>query len=175
MISIMRLLEGKYDYGCVMARIEEEAARKLLEFNLRTIAEELLYEEEGHEYGREKQAHITLKYGLLQSYSPAEMKKLLRNVTPFDIEVKGISVFENEKFDVVKFDVEGKELRKINEILNMLPNHDEYGDEYRPHLTLAYLKKGLGARSTRKSKRVARIPVKMIEYSDRGVKSHYDL
>lgn len=174
MIKLKLLTEGRHDYGCVMARIDEKAARVILDFNYKVIGDNMIYEEEGHEYGREVQSHITLKYGLVNSYTEEQMKKILQHVKPFDITVKGLSVFENDKYDVIKFDVDGKELRELNEIFNRLPNHDEHGD-YSPHLTLAYIHKGMGKRFVKNPKKMARIKVNMIEYSDKGTKTYYNL
>jgi 2'-5' RNA ligase len=173
MINLMRLVEGKYDYGCVMAKIDENSAAKILDFNYKTIHEDLIYKE-NEEYGREKHPHITLKYGLVNSYNEEEMKQLLHKVSPFNVAVKGVSIFENDKFDVLKFDVDGKELRKLNEMFSMLPNHDEH-PIYNPHMTIAYVKKGLGHRFVKETKRVAKVPVNTIMYSDRGVKTYYNL
>jgi hypothetical protein len=174
MIKLQLLTEGRYDYGCVMARIDEKAARIILDFNYKVIGDHMIYEEEGHEYGREIQPHITLKYGLVNSYTEEQMKKILQHVIPFDVIVKGMSVFENDKYDVVKFDVDGKELHDLNEIFSKLPNNDEH-PEYHPHMTLAYVHKGMGHKFVRNPKKIARILVNMIEYSDKGVKSHYVL
>jgi 2'-5' RNA ligase len=173
MISLMKLVEGKYDYGCVMARIDEESSRKILDFNRKTIGEHIIYKE-GDEYGREESPHITLKYGLVNGYTEEQMKKILSKVTPFHIDVKGISLFENEKFDVVKFDVDGKELRALNEIFSKLPNHDQY-PEYHPHMTLAYVRKGMGRHMVKEARKIAKIPVNSIVYSNRGEKSFFDL
>lgn len=173
MINLMHLFEGKYDYGCIMACIDENAARKILTFNHKTISEDTIYRE-GDQYGRDKTPHVTLKYGLTQSYTPEQIKSLLKNISPFDIQVRGIGVFENEAFDVVKFDVDGKELRELNRLFSRLPNQDSHPN-YNPHLTLAYVKKGLGKSFIKSPRRFARIPVRMIEYSDRGEKTYYNL
>lgn len=174
MISMVRLVEGRYDYGCVMARIDEEAARKILDFNNRTITNEMLYEEEGYGYGREITPHITIKFGLTESYTEEQMKQLLSKVVPFNVEIGGVSIFENEKFDIVKFDIEGKEIRELNEMFSQLPNEDKH-PIYHPHLSLAYVKRGLGQRFTKTPSKHAFVPVNMIEYSDGGSKSYYHL
>ena len=174
MINMVRLVEGRYDYGCVMARIDEEAARKILEFNNSMIAEDMIYEEAGHQYGRETTPHITLKYGLVNGYTEEQMRKMLQNVTPFDIRLEGIGIFEAEKYDVVKFDVFGKKLHELNAMFSKLPNHDEH-PVYHPHLSLAYVKPGMGKRFVRNAKKSARVPVNMIEYSNQGLKSYYRL
>ena len=40
-----------------------------------------------------------------ESNPEEQMKQLIRHVTPFNVKVKRMSIFENEKIDVVKFDV----------------------------------------------------------------------
>lgn len=175
MISLMKLIESRYDYGCVMANIDEDDSRKLIDFNYKTISEDILYiDEDDNSFGREQHPHVTIKYGLVQSYTEDQIRQLLRQVTPFDIQVRGISIFENEKFDVVKFDVDGPELRKLNEIFSSLPNHDKY-PTYNPHMTIAYVKKGMGKRFVKTPGKFARIPVRTIVYSDRGNRSYINL
>jgi 2'-5' RNA ligase len=175
MISLMKLVEGRYDYGCVMANIDEDDSRKIIDFNYKTINEDILYTEESDSsFGREQHPHVTIKYGLVKSYTEEQIKKLLHQVTPFNIQVRGISIFENDKFDVVKFDVESPELRKINEIFSNLPNHDEY-PTYNPHMTIAYVKKGMGNRFVKSPGKFAKIPVRSIVYSDRGNRSYINL
>lgn len=175
MISLMKLLENRYEYGCVMAHVDEEAARKIVDFNYKTISEDILYIDENDDgFGRETHPHITIKYGLVQNYTEEQVKQLLRQVTPFDIQVRGISIFENENFDVVKFDVDSPELRKLNEIFSNLPNHDEY-PTYNPHMTMAYVRKGMGNRFAKTPGKFAKIPVRTIVYSDRGNRSYINL
>lgn len=173
MINLKLLMEGHYDYGCVMGRIDEETSHKILEFNNHMIGEDVLYIEEEN-LGRENTPHVTIKWGLTESYSQEKMRNMLQEIRPFMIEIRGTSLFENERFDVVKFDVEGKELRSLNEMLSKLPNHDSH-PIYHPHMTLAYVRKGMGKNFVKEAKRFARVPVNMIEYSDRGVKSYYNL
>ena len=175
MINLKLLVEGKYDYGCVMAKIDSESAKKILDFNYKFIGEEYLYTEDGDSsYGREVDLHTTIKYGLVNSYNEEQMKHLLRNVTPFDIQVRGLSIFENTNFDVLKFDVESPVLHQLHEQFSYLPNHDEH-PEYHPHMTLAYVRKGLAERFLKTPSKFARVPVNMIVYSDRGEKTYYNL
>jgi len=56
-----------------------------------------------------------------------------------------MSVFENDKYDVLKVDVTGESLHDLNGKLSELPNEQTF-PEYKPHLTIAYLKKGEGAK-----------------------------
>lgn len=174
MINLLNLVEGRYDYGCVMARIDEESARLVLDFNYKTISEDLLYQE-GPDFGREQHPHITIKYGLVNSYTEDQMRQMLSKVTPFDVQVKGISLFEgDDRYDVVKFDIESPTLHKLHEQFSYLPNHDSHL-EYHPHMTLAYVRRGMGNRFIKNSNKFARVPVNCIVYSDRGEKFYYNL
>lgn len=175
MISLMRLIETTYDYGCVMACIDDNTSKKILDFNNEIISKDILYTEDGdNTFGREKDPHITIKYGLTKSYTEEQIKKFLDGVSPFDIQIKGIGIFENDKFDVIKFNVESSTLRKLNKIFSDLPNHDEY-PTYNPHMTLAYVKKGMGKKFSKSSDKIAKIPIQSVVYSDKGKKSYIDL
>jgi len=61
------------------------------------------------------------------------------------VTLKKISMFDNadKGFDVVKFDVEGKDLFKMNKDFAKLPHTTDYPD-YHPHVTIAYVKAGTG-------------------------------
>ena len=173
-IKLQNLItEGRYDYGCVMARMDEGASRKILDFNHKTIGEEFLYtEEENH--GRENTPHVTVKFGLTESYTEDQIREIIKETRPFLMEIRGISLFENEKFDVVKFDIEGKKLRALREIFNRLPNQDSH-PEYNPHMTLAYVRRGMGRKYARNAQKSARVPVNTLEYSDKGKKYFINL
>lgn len=173
MIHLMNLVEGKRQYGCVMAQIEERAAKKIVEFNYRMIGEDVLYTTESG-FGRETDPHITVKYGLINTYTEEQMQKFLEGVKPFNIQIKGLSLFENENFDVVKFDIESPELYKLNEKFSYLPNHDEH-PIYHPHMTLAYVKHGYGKKYIKEASKHPNIPVSRIVYSNMGTKSYFDL
>jgi hypothetical protein len=72
-------------------------------------------------------------------------KKLMdvfRNTQPFDIELKPITLFRQDDYDVVKMDVISAQLHALNrEVCNVAPHHDTH-PEYHPHVTIAYVKKG---------------------------------
>ncbi len=92
--------------------------------------------------GIETEPHITIKYGLhTDSYHP--VKSLLHGERPFNVTLGKTSIFKNEEFDVVKLSVYGNELFKLNALVSELPHTDTYPD-YKPHLTIAYVKSGCG-------------------------------
>lgn len=95
-------------------------------------------------YGREDNIHITVLYSVHVSDSQ-ELKSLLENYGPIDIALGKINVFTNRpKFDVIVIDIVSEELRKLNEFLVQEVKHDNKYGEFKPHLTIAYVKKGRG-------------------------------
>lgn len=173
MIMLKLLLEGKYDYGCIMAMIDQDTSKEILDFNYSTIKENDLYIN-GDQFGRETHPHITVKYGLTKSYSEKKMKDILKSIKPFKLKIKGISLFENEDFDVIKLDVESEDLMKLNEKISKLPNEDKY-PEYHPHLTLAYVKKGKGKKYINEKPKFGEVIISNLEYSDKGEKIFFNL
>lgn len=178
MIFLKQLIyEVKYDHGCVMAQIPPQVASQLMTFGKQIISDDMLYfdPQEPDDYGREKDPHITIKFGLTQPYTPQQMTDFLKEAKPFFIRILGMDVFSNSQFDVVKMNVEGEELRRLRQIFDKLPNVDDH-PVYQPHLTLAYVKPGVGkAYQNRTIGKFARVPISQIVYSDRGKKSSYQL
>lgn len=129
-----------YQFGCVMINFKFDESKKIQS----TINEEDIFEIEDEQYGLENNPHLTLLYGLHKEVTTEDVKKVLENFDLKNLEIKinGIGSFENDNFDVLKFDVENTSLlQEIHDALSELPNSDKYPD-YSPHITIAYLKKG---------------------------------
>ena len=156
-------------FGCVMLFAEIPDWSKLVR---RIVREEDLYDpsSESGEYGYEEKPHITLIYGIHHDEIIDENNifKLIKEIPCMKISVKEIGIFENEKFDVVKFDITPtKTLLKHREEFLELQNTQTYKD-YHPHMTIAYVKKGEG-------KKYKRIFPKALKFEfDRGVYSDPD-
>lgn len=135
----------KYDYGCVM--LEVGLANNKWDSIQSLIKEEDVYKEEGDQtYGRENAPHITMLYGLHDDVKPKSVEEIIKNTNKIDVELKKITIFEQDKYDVVKFDIIGdskKELSNVNKELKKLPHTSAFPD-YHPHCTIAYVKKGKG-------------------------------
>ena len=135
--------KGGHSKSCVLALLPD------LENLSKMIREEDLYTEEGKEYGRESESHVTVLYGL----DPEEVgsKECRQKLEPWfgsvsQVELLDVSVFENEDkpYDVVKIDVRVTDgLKAMNASLRELPYESDFPD-YHPHVTLAYVLKGKG-------------------------------
>lgn len=142
------LLEKKGDshsYGCVMLFFDIGKGNWK---NIQSlIDDEDIYTGEGDQsYGREDEPHVTILYGLHDDIEDSTIEDLIDEIKPTKLTLKKISLFENDKFDVIKFDVigasEGK-LGKMNAKFAELPHTTDFPD-YHPHATIAYVKTGTG-------------------------------
>jgi hypothetical protein len=137
----------KFNYGCLMLYFDIPNWNNVTD----VIAEDDVYTEPT--YGLEDQPHITLLFGLHDDeVNVDDLKKVIRNHAnkPITVQAKGISTFQNENapYDVVKFDIEGDVLHKINKELKNYPHTTNFPD-YHPHMTVAYVKKGMGPKYER--------------------------
>lgn len=111
------------------------------------IHPEDLYNEPG--YGLEEEPHVTALYGFHDEVTAEEVQEAAKKYSrkPITVKLTGISLFQskNRPFDVIKFDVKSPELVRLNKRLQKLPNTNEF-NEYHPHMTIAYVKKGTGAK-----------------------------
>ena len=149
MIKLIDLLkensDSTYKYGCVMLYFNFPEINKIHD----TINPDHIYEEEGDKtFGLEDEPHTTLLYGLHPEVSLEEVKKVLDSYVYHPCTIKNASLFENKKYDVLKFDVEGKNLHETNNGLKQYPFTSDFPD-YHPHLTIGYIKSGLGKKYTK--------------------------
>ena len=160
-------------YGCLMALVGGSPAQKILNFNQRIIPDNILFVK-GTEYGREKEPHITIKYGFYPDPNEIQIRAMLNGVKPFYVKISKLSLFDtNPNYDVVKFDVESSILSELHDKCNAFPNRDEH-PIYHPHLTLAYVKKG--SFSLVYDNMSLSIPVRTVYYSPAvGEKSYFNL
>jgi 2'-5' RNA ligase len=130
---------GEYEYGCVMAQLNIDEAQ--WEDIQSPIKDGELHQ--GDNMGREDDPHITILYGLHKSVSDDEIEEVISDFEPFEVELKKVDIFENDDFDVIKFSINNKDLTQYNKILKELPHTNSYPD-YKAHVTIAYVKQGMG-------------------------------
>ena len=131
--------QRKYEFGCAMLFLDFPELDTI--HNL--INPDDLYHEDGEEYGLESEPHLTLLFGLHEGVSTDAVKSVLKDKTFSECKAHNISLFENEKYDVLKFDIEGDGLHKVNKELRKLPYTSTFPN-YHPHMTIAYMKPGTG-------------------------------
>lgn len=143
------LLEKKgdsYDKGCVMLYFNFPQIKEIQD----QIDPDDLYTEEGDRtYGLEDESHTTLLFGLAPSVQLDEVVEILDEFTYSPCKIHNVSLFDHPNYDVLKFDVIGANLNETNAALRKdLPYKNEFPN-YHPHLTIGYVKKGLGEKYTK--------------------------
>jgi hypothetical protein len=95
--------------------------------------------------GREKRPHVTILYGL-HGFDPKFVQAALEGERPVKVTFGKVSLFENDERDVVKVDVTSPDLHRLYaKVLKSQPNTQTF-PEYKPHATIAYVRKGQGAK-----------------------------
>ena len=97
------------------------------------------------ENGIESDPHITVLYGLLTS-DPEDVESVVSGFGPVRVKIDKVSYFEPDGrgYDVVIGLIDSADLCTLH---NLIAENLEYKSDfewYQPHITLAYVKKGLG-------------------------------
>lgn len=117
-------------------------AKEILAWSNENIHDDDLHESPG--CGREDELHATVLFGL-HTQSPALTKEIARQTHKFAVELTTMSLFtSNPDFDVVKIGVKCQELHELNSLFRKRAEYSNRFNEYNPHVTLAYIKKGRG-------------------------------
>lgn len=127
-----------YKYNCAMLYFnfpEIDAVHEV-------IKEEDLYTVDD-DFGIEDEPHCTLLFGLHPEVTTKEVEKVIDKYTFYPCKAHNPSLFENDDYDVLKFDIKGDNLEDINKDLKEYPYTSDFPD-YHPHLTIAYLQPGKG-------------------------------
>lgn len=134
-------------YAFLMIRYEMPDFIKKLQDD---ITDKELYVEDG-EYGKETETHVTLVPCLSNDVKVEELKPYLDDLSKYNILLTDISKFSNENYDVLKCNVASMNLHDTNnKICKDFEIYSQYKDNYRPHVTIAYLKKGMADKYLKK-------------------------
>ena len=130
-----------YEYGCLMVYLNLPYWDQFLS----KIQPEDLYQTDNDRYGLETEPHCTILYGIHSDVNDEDVFKLFDGIkkSDFDLSIDGIGCFYNKDYDVLKMNVKSEKLNELNSLAKSLP-HTSHFQDYKPHLTLAYLQKGEG-------------------------------
>jgi hypothetical protein len=142
-----RMSAGPHKFGSTQFNLPDELAKRVRALGEKIPAADLA------EDGRETEPHVTIKYGLHDKVDAESIRRLVDGFGPVTITLGKLSLFPaNEtqsqrgggEQDVVKIDVLSPDLHRLNRLIaENLPNTDKY-PVYKPHITVAYMKPGLG-------------------------------
>jgi len=147
---IAGLFEKKGDshsYGCAMVYFDFP---QMQEFHSEIDLDDVYTEEGDRSFGLEDEPHTTLLYGLHSNEIDDDtVMDICRSQPIGPLMLVNASLFENENYDVLKFDVQNSALYEINAKLCELPHTTNFPD-YHPHATIGYLKSGMGKKYVEK-------------------------
>lgn len=133
-----------YDYSSTQLDLPKEEAAKFSEL-AKSIPEAEISKDPDNP-GRETEPHITVLYGL-DTQNVKDIVPIVETSGPIEVTLGKTSIFENEKFDVVKVDVESPQLSELNKKLaDSLETPGATFKDFKPHITIAYVNKGEGAK-----------------------------
>ena len=137
---------GPHSYSSTQVNLRDPLRAKCLRLAAMIASEDLADD------GREDEPHVTVLYGL-ETEDPEDVQKILAECPAARFTLTNVSVFVvqdkesqrggAESYDVVKVDVDSQDLVELHDRLAKLPHVDTH-PEYHPHVTLAYVKPGMG-------------------------------
>lgn len=128
---------AKYDFCSTQFNLPEEEAAKVTSWVERHIPKDQRVEGDSGE----ATPHITALYGL-ENNDPAAVSSCLGSLGTVVVKLGVLGVFRNNPdHDVLFIRAHGAGLQRANRLLRKLPNQNRYRT-YKPHVTLAYVKKG---------------------------------
>lgn len=173
--TLMNLNENKqvYGYGCVMLYFIDDKVKEVYD----KINPEDLYVE-GDGFGLETEPHCTLLYGLHPEVTLEDVTHVLDNYTYYTCKAHNLSLFENELYDVLKYNIQGDNLKQTNEELKTFPYTSDYPN-YHPHMTIAYLKHGKGKeyveKLTKEYPEILMVPKHAVYSENNGTKNNINI
>ncbi len=120
------------EFGCLMAMVEPTRGPHIIKFGKTVIPSQILYiDPNDSTYGYDDEPHITTKYGYSPDLTRANLATILQGIKPFVVKLTGLTQFQNEKYDVVKFDVENNEiLSEIRRRCDCYKNEERLSNDY---------------------------------------------
>ena len=141
MKSFKTYLEESHKFSCIMAEFDAFSTKRILNI-VDMIPDEWVYEEEGKEYT----PHITIRYGINLKNFDKFPKVMFSLAHSQHFEIEGMSKFDtHDDYDVLL--LKPRETPKMFHVWRDFINSsldvaEETYPEYKPHITLAYMKKG---------------------------------
>lgn len=145
LLEVFSKTQDKHEYGCLMFDFPKDIAKEVQDICKKNIADEILFidEKDKEGYGRETTIHATVKWGF-NNDETEELKDFLKDTKKFEVKLGEVSLFENKKdgYDVVKVEIISRDLHRINKKVSEAFKITDTHKEYKPHMTLCYVKHG---------------------------------
>lgn len=137
--------KSKYEYSSVHVNLPNDLANDIITWGKKQILDrELFIAPLDPGLGREDDIHITVLYGL-HTDNKNQVEKLLQNESKPKVRLGKVELFTNSNsYDVVVVHVISHDLRRMNRILKENVKYTNKYSSYKPHATIAFIKKDKG-------------------------------
>jgi 2'-5' RNA ligase len=137
------MLNVKYDFSSVHVDVPPTLADSIIQWGKKQIKDEDIYvSAKEATLGRENEIHATVLYGI-HSSSADQSIKLLKDTGPIKAKLGKTGIFiKPRSYDVIMIEIESSDLNRLNELLIKNIKHTNKYGLYKPHVTIAYVKKG---------------------------------
>jgi hypothetical protein len=143
-MNLKRIFDSNRDQDWAFLMIRYQMPEFIKAIQDQLTAEDLYVDENDkiNGFGLEKECHVTL-FPCLSNDTPVnKIIPYLPKVDTLAVKLINVSMFENDKYNVLKADVEVKScLHSLNELLGEHFTSGSEFKEYHPHMTIAYVKK----------------------------------
>lgn len=139
------MLNTKYDYSSVHVDVLSPLADEIIAWGKQNVSDDDIYvSQRDPSFGREDEIHVTVLYGI-HSESADPVVSAIQSSGRITAKLGKLSVFTNPyRFDVLMIEVISPDLVARNQLLQEKVKFTNKYGAYRPHLTIAYVKKGKG-------------------------------
>jgi 2'-5' RNA ligase len=126
--------------GWLAIRLPQKEAQQIQKWGKENISDNILNKEDGH--GRETDTHITIAYGICAE-DVEIIKTIFKKKKKIKATLRDVGFFKPDgDYEPVIIKVESKDLEELNEEISRTLYIESTYDEFKPHCTVAYVKKG---------------------------------
>ena len=143
------------NFAWVSLGVPKEIKEVHSDFTEFIASDDLYIEKKGRNdwsYGIEDDPHITVKWGI-DFDDPEPIKEALDGEKGGNVTLEDIEIFEQDDYDVLVVKCKSKSLSKLHQKLTNDLNIEDKYPTYNPHITVAYLKKGMAKKYADMAKR----------------------
>ena len=135
----------KFSDSYLIANLPEKVCDNIISWGYDHIpCDDLYVDPDDPSFGREKEIHATV-LGPIDETSLRRITVAVNNEQPVKCSLGKVKLFTtNSKYDVVILDLLGKDILELNKNLGQSIKNTPRFPKYVPHVTIAYVKKGLG-------------------------------
>ena len=141
--KINKIFEDIHSFSSVQLNISDDFKKEFKTITELITDEDVYIDESDNIHGRETEPHITVRYGL-HTTDPKDVSDLINGFGPIEITLDKTDMFsiDEKPYDVVIAQVISPKLMKLNKLISDNLEFTTDYNEYKPHLTLAYVQKG---------------------------------